>query len=121
MVEGSGQQQYAPAYCASPQQKLVLIIAVEGEGERRVPVSEQPCYIIGRNPSLCDIPVEIRTASRVHCCLAHDPEGNVHLVDLNSGHGETLAALCVCHLCCWPPHMHLPISSGRCITSFLQA
>ena len=92
MVESSSE--HLPSYCAPPQQKLVLLIAVEGEAERRVPISDKPCYLVGRNPTLCDIPVEIREASRVHCCLAHDGEGNLHLVDLNSGHGGYAVSWC---------------------------
>lgn len=79
--------QHAPSYACPPQRQLVLRVAVEGEAERRIPLHEKPCYVLGRNPALCDVPLEIRNASRAHACLAHDEEGNLHLVDLNSVHG----------------------------------
>lgn len=87
MTEGQ-KGSHTPSYACRPLTSRAVLVIKGDDGERRVALGERACWVLGRNPAQCDIPVEIRTASRVHCCLAHDEEGNVHLVDLNSGHGE---------------------------------
>ena len=87
MVEVKPDRPAAPDYASAPQDCRVVLVITAEDGERRVQLGGQACYILGRSPALCDVALDIRAASRVHCCLAHDADGNVHLVDLNSGHG----------------------------------
>jgi hypothetical protein len=86
---------HVPSYASKPSARsagATLVTLKDGRGIGSVALDTKSCYSLGRNADVADVAVEHALASRAHCLLAWDQEGRLHLVDLDSTHGEALAA-----------------------------
>ncbi|EFA84769.1 hypothetical protein PPL_01761 [Heterostelium album PN500] len=52
-----------------------------------IPLDDLKYIILGRSTTLCDYALTHPTISRKHAMLAHDSDGRLNIVDLNSSHG----------------------------------
>ena len=81
-----------PAWASPPERSgnlyLQPVPPLGSAPQRSWCVDRKAGYLLGRNTDAVDVPVDHKSASRVHACLAHGPApGELHLLDLGSVHG----------------------------------
>jgi hypothetical protein len=97
LIRDPNMAEHIPKWAAVPERtgRLYLeMVAPSGSAPKhdseRWCVDRKAGYLLGRNADAVDVAVDHKSASRVHACLAHGPEGELHLLDLGSVHGACL-------------------------------
>ena len=74
-----------PAWAGKPAVGLHLDVMKESKLVQKLMVDEKPFYLFGRNPQMCDFPIDHGSCSRVHAALLwHKNLDRSFLVDLGS-------------------------------------
>ena len=76
-----------PEWAGTPPKGIHFEIHKQGKMIDQVMIDKFPYYLLGRNPTACDIDFEHPSLSRVHLAVVHHQKGSIYVIDLNSAHG----------------------------------
>ena len=76
-----------PSWATAPKYDFSLDVIRSGVVVDNIPLKEHDHFIMGRQPDVCDIPLDNPYLSRQHAVLQFGEQGELYIVDLGSVQG----------------------------------